>query len=215
MRKIVSLALLLSIGSLGCGAIRPHVVYTSFGQADPEKDESVVKAYEKGSEKTSDDDVVVLVDTIPEGIEIGLGTITIKDGYRHQLVGKFGVNPGFGGGPLALYWFADYETGWRKGYCYPQVVLNWLTLSLWMAVPLSYVCNGDASLTKAAVIRQTKALARSAGGNLVIMGWSGAGIDSNPNVVWGASGFILRADPKFKKVEQDVTPGGTVAPKTL
>jgi hypothetical protein len=212
---MVSLALLLNLASIGCGSIRPHVVYTSFGPADPEKDEAVVKGFEQQSHRTGDDDVVVLVDTIPEGVEIGLGTITIKDGYHHQLIGKFGVNPGFGGGPLSLYWFADYETGWRKAYCYPQVVLNWLTLSLWMVVPLSYVCDGDASLTKAAVIRHMKALARSAGGDLVLMGWTGAGLESDPNVVWGAGGFILRADPRLKSGKLPATPADLAAPKKL
>lgn len=44
--------------------------------------------------------------------------------------------------PGRVFWFIRYrpEQRWRKGYCYWQVPLLWVTLGAWHIVPLHYVC---------------------------------------------------------------------------
>lgn len=41
-----------------------------------------------------------------------------------------------------LFWFGDYrpEQRWRKGLCYWQVPIMWLTLGVWHIVPIYYPC---------------------------------------------------------------------------
>lgn len=192
----------------GCGAIRPVVSYSAFGDADPEGDDAVVAGAENG-EDVPKGDVRVLVDQIPEGLELSDGKITVLDGYDHQLVGKFKAVPqltqhGF----LALFSFADYEAGWRKGYCYPQTVLNYLTLTMWSyLVPLAYPCWGDARTDKASVVRYARRVAKAAGGNLVIMSY----VEIRDFVA--GLGYILVADPRMLSGELETKPGVLVDPK--
>src|SRR5262249_52715369 len=105
--------------SLHCASIRPRAVYTGFGKADPDRDEQVSNGYREHLAQVAPDDVVVLVDTIPEGLEITGTNIMVKEGYQHQLVGKFELAQNFGMSMTGLMWFTDYESSWRKPYCYP------------------------------------------------------------------------------------------------
>lgn len=187
-----------------CAGIRPSLNYSGFGEADPEKDERVIAKHREATLAPSRsaaaiDGVVVLIDTVPQGIEVEDGKIQVAEGYAHRLVGKFVLSPGSGWGFTALFHFSDYENSWRKPYCYPQVVLNFATLAMWGSlVPLSYPCWGDPSMTKQDVVREAKALAGAADGDLVILGYIGAGYQGDPNQVIGAAGYVLRADPRMK-----------------
>ena len=183
-----------------CGAVRPKVDYEAFGHADPDKDDAIVDRYNHRPAETTPPEVMVLVDTIPEGIDVKDGKVSIKEGYEHELLGKFVLVRGSGGGVFALYSFSDYETGWRKGYCYPQVVLNYATLTMWsLFVPTSYPCWGDNGLTKKEAVSEAKHVAAAAGGDLVVLGYGGAGITGDRNDVLGAAGFIFKKDPRLGK----------------
>lgn len=184
---------------LGCGAIQPTLNYEGFGQADPERDEQIVTGIRENVPPPVGNEVVVLVDTLPEGISLDDGAIKVEDGYQHQLLGKFALLPGNGGFVSAIS-FADYKDSWRKGYCYWQAPLGWVTLTLWnFLVPLNYPCWGDASMTKKDAVAEAKQVAKAAGGDLVIMTYAGTGMTGDANYVYGAVGFIVKVDPRMKE----------------
>lgn len=184
---------------LGCGAIQPTLNYEGFGAADPERDQAMVQKLRETEPPPVGSEVVVLVDTIPEGINLDDGAIKVEDGYQHQLLGKFALLPGAGGFVSAIS-FPDYKDSWRKGYCYWQAPLGWVTLTLWtFLVPLNYPCWGDASMEKKDAVAEAKQVAKAAGGDLVIMTYAGAGLGGDANYVYGAVGFILKVDPRMKQ----------------
>jgi hypothetical protein len=200
LRFVLRGATLFACLSLGaCAAVKPNVDYEAFGHADPDSDDAVVERYKsRPANAAKPPEVMVLVDTIPEGIDVKDGKVTVKDGYDHELLGKFVLVRGSGGGISALYTFSDYEAGWHKGYCYPQVVLNYATLTLWsLLVPTAYPCWGDNHLTKKEAVAEAKHVAAAAGGDLVVFGYGGAGFTGNRNDVVGAAGFIFRKDPRL------------------
>jgi hypothetical protein len=196
---------ILTLVVSGCGAIRPTIEYTRFGEADPERDRSVVNDVRQSYEAPppSAQQVAVLVDTIPEGLDVGTGQIKVVDGYQHQLVGKFQLTHASRAGSLSLWWFSDYESDWRRGYCYPQVVLTLATLMIWSMTPLAVPCWGDPRMTKVDAIAYARRIATAAGGDLVIMGY-GRRFDSE--LILDAAGIILRADPRMKRGELKSVP---------
>ena len=202
-------ALVGCLSASGCAAVRPKVDYEAFGHADPDSDDAVVERYNSRPPPASSKppEVMVLVDTIPEGIDVKDGKVTVKNGYDHELLGKFMLVRGNGGGITALYMFSDYEASWQKGYCYPQVVLNYATLTLWsLLAPTAYPCWGDNHLTKKDAVLEAKHVAAAAGGDLVVLGYGGAGFTGDRNDVVGAAGFIFRKDPRLGKGSMKTRP---------
>ncbi|MBI3183036.1 MAG: hypothetical protein HYZ28_12940 [Myxococcales bacterium] len=191
MRLLLVFALALS----GCATLNPRVRYSGFGEADPARDREALKRYlsTRDTPPPAASSVKVLVDTIPEGLEIKEGSIQVSDGYEHQVLGKFTAASG-PGMYLSLLWFADYTSGFHKGYCYPQVPLTWVTLGMWgILVPLAFPCWGSFTIDKTDMIGHLKALGAAAGGNMVITGFA---TTQDQDSVFMATGFIIRADPR-------------------
>ncbi|MEW5742987.1 MAG: hypothetical protein AB1938_28990 [Myxococcota bacterium] len=187
MRHLALVVLVSIFGTLstGCAALTPRPTsYTAFGEADPARDKSVLDGFDKLSEapQSSRPEVKVLVDTLPVGVDVKDGTITVENGAPYELVGKFAI--GTKGG-----FFPDYKDGWRKGLCYPQQPLMAVTLLIWAAVPTYWPCFASGTMSRADAIEAAKTLAWSAGANLVLLSYAGQGDE-----VGGSVGFLLKTD---------------------
>jgi hypothetical protein len=71
------------------------------------------------------------------------GLLIAEAGSGHEVLTRVGlVFPGMEN-PGMAFWFRKYrpEQRWRKGLCYWQVPLAWLTLGIWKVVPLGYPCD--------------------------------------------------------------------------
>lgn len=90
---------------------------------------------------------IQVLSTLPKGITGANGVFTAAEDSEYQILGKVqtGTNGGIGGfssfhaTPLYFYPFNEDES-WRKPYCWVQVPLVWLTLTLWAGVPTYYPC---------------------------------------------------------------------------
>jgi hypothetical protein len=200
MPKLTLLALLAAL--TGCATLNPRVTYSGFGEADPVAEAGLLQKYRDSRADAPSEaaaKVKVLVDTIPEGIEFKDGHIAVSDGYKHRIIGKFSLTQGIGALYIGNFWFADYASGGRKALCYPQVVLTWVTLGLWMLVPTSYFCWGDIGNSKVELIDHVKKLTATAGGNVAVIGFV-PGVD--PEMSQGAGGIILEVDPESLKSDK-------------
>lgn len=142
----------------------------------------VVKTADAMDDKTASD-VEVLVGKLPEGVAIEGGTVRV-DPARCELLGTVTAKTN-GIVDFINFWFYPYveEEAWRKGFCFWQVPLTWVTLTTWSFVsPLSYPCKViDSGSSPAAVearkekIMQTLRRATKAmGANLLIVTSSGS-----------------------------------------
>lgn len=186
---------LMVLGLIGCGPLQSEPNFQGFGEADLERDAQVLQRYDelRGDEKPRKE-VRVLLDTIPEGIKLDGGQFSVEEGYQHQIVGKFALAPQ-GGMFYFMAWFHDYEDGWRKGLCYWQVPLEWLTLGIWTAVPTAYPCFPTPAREKLKLQADAKALAEAAGADTVIMGWF---MSLDQKEALGAAGLLIKLDPRMK-----------------
>ncbi|MCC6334997.1 MAG: hypothetical protein IT380_13550 [Myxococcales bacterium] len=186
MRHLAAVAVLVAATlSTGCAALKPRPTsYTAFGEADPARDKSVLEGFDKLKEEpqASRPEVKVLVDTLPVGVDMKDGTISVEDGAPYELVGKFSI--GTKGGL-----FPDYKDGWRKGLCYPQAPLVAVTLLAWAVVPTYWPCFTSGMMSRTDAIDAAKTLAWSAGANLVLLSYAGSGEE-----VGGGVGFLLKTD---------------------
>lgn len=190
-----------------CATLRPKPQYTAFGEADPAGDQQVIDRYKAlmdSNDESAGQSVKVLVDTVPEGIELKEGLIKVADGYNHEIVGKFALVPQVG----TPMWFSEYESTPRKAICWPQVPLVWVTLTLWLVVPTSWVCYGSSVTSKPEFISYVKRLGAAAGGNMVILS-----MVANQDEVASGTGFILKLDPAMldpKRRPPDAPPAQSI-----
>jgi hypothetical protein len=184
---------LCAVLSGGCATVANSahtVTFTTFGDADTinKRQKDVLERFKALREHPPADKIAgvkVLQNALPDGVEVKDGTISVKDGYPHVVLGKFTLSPSF----ASTFWFADYDPTWRKGYCYWQVPLTWVTLGLWQAlVPISYPCAGG-KLMHDVAIEQVKTLAVVVGANLVVLE-----IKENEEVVGSASGLLIHTE---------------------
>lgn len=181
----ISIVVIAVAVSTGCASLKARPTqFTSFGEADPARDKSVITKFDALDERPADErpEVKVLVDTIPEGIEVADNTIKVSEGAPYELVGKFeiGTRGGF---------FPDYRDGWRKGLCYPQQPLMAITLMTWALVPTYWPCFAGGGMSREDAIDAAKTLAWSAGANLVLLSYRGTGEE-----VGGGAGFLIKTD---------------------
>lgn len=181
------------VGALaGCGAVTPKPQYTRLGLADPEADKRVTDRY-LAIRKSTDVDLSkarVFVDTIPEGLRLQDGQLSVEDGYAHKIVGKFVLL----NTRKRLYWFPpffDYEDKWRKGFCYWQVPLVWATLGVWSISPTAIPCHPAEKQPKAVWVKEVRAVAIAGNADSAIMSYVSPWEDEAA----GAAGFLFHIDP--------------------
>jgi len=205
----------LCIGLTGCATLNPVVNVTSLGEANPSRDEEIAERFE---EATSDDEPVdasvrVLVDTVPEGLTYADGQLSVDEGYAHEVVAHFEMTTDGGFLNFPTFWFTasffDYEATWRRGLCWWQVPLEWVSLGFWSVVPTSYPCHPTIFRSKAAWVDSVKALAQAAGASSAIMSY----IDADQKEARGTVGFLIKLDPKvlvgrFKTRPMELKPAG-------
>jgi hypothetical protein len=187
------LLVLCALFSGGCATVANSahpVTFTTFGDAETinQRQKDVLERFKAIRANPPLDklgDVKILQNATPEGIEIKDGTISVKEGYPHVVLGKFTLSSAL----ASTIWFADYEPTWRKGYCYPQVPLTWVTIGLWQfLVPLAYPCWGG-KLSHDVAIQQMKTLAVVVGANLIV-----AEIVEADDVVGRVNGILIRTN---------------------
>jgi hypothetical protein len=165
--------------SSGCATIHPDAVVQSFGESNPAHNKQIAEqAMDRGA---NDEGVKVISGKLPDGLDIQeRGTkIVVQPGFesKYTVLGTIEAdyNRATASGTVKnVYWAWNYDEGWRKGLCYPQVPLKILTLGIWsFFVPLHYPCF--ASIPGDESDRQTDlqaVIARGAkvmGGNLAIL----------------------------------------------
>jgi len=176
----------------GCGHLQLKADYSHMGEEDPGLNARIQTQYqaERDSKPISRNEVRVLVDSIPEGLSVNDGVISNQEGYNHKIFGRFSLNPNHRA-------FPDYEQGWRKGVCYWQVPLTWITLGIWMTVPTYYPCYTTSYNSKEMILDEVRRLVRIVGGDLAVITYHGVDRD-DPTLAIGVSGFVLRLDPRLK-----------------
>ncbi len=122
-------------------------------------------------------EVPVLLNELPPGVTLSDGKVNIAPEAPWVLVAQASADPN---GGRSYWWmgFYDYneDESWRKGLCYPQVPLHWLTLGIWYIVPTDYACNvseshsvESANNRKRRVIRTLQRAAKATGSDLVVL----------------------------------------------
>jgi len=197
-KRILRVALgAFCMGLTGCATLNPVVNVTSLGEANPAHDEEIAESFEEtiNSDEPVDGSVRVLVDTVPEGLTYSDGQLSVDEGYAHEVLAHFEMKS-YDGVLFPTFYFTagffDYEAAWRRGLCWWQVPLEWVTLGFWTAVPTSYPCHPTIFRSKAAWVESVKALAQSAGASSAIMSY----VDADQQEAKGTVGFLIKLDPK-------------------
>jgi hypothetical protein len=167
----------------------------SVGEANPERDEQIAERFEDApsAQQPADEQVHVLVDTVPEGLTYADGQLSVDKGYDHEVLASFEMKTIE---RHATFWFTAqffaYEDTWRRGLCWWQVPLQWVTLGFWSVVPTSYPCHPTAYRSKAAWVESVRTLAEVADATGVIMTYA----DDDQKEALRTLGFLVRLDPK-------------------
>lgn len=202
----------------GCATLPPGGTFKMSGVADLEGEQDVLHRYSDAivevmttGNYVPKEEVTVLLSAAPEGLEMRDGVIRNVEGYQHKVIGTFTTY----GRSANTFWFADYKEGWRKGVCYPQTPLTWVTIGLWDVLsPTTWVCKGSPWLSKNDLIHASRTMAKEAGGDLVILQFVGEGFEGTAALQ--AHGVIIRADPRLaqRRALEDAKPFEPVAPPT-
>jgi hypothetical protein len=171
-------AFALASGSFGCASLTFLPTIQSIGEY---KNTQKFADLAEDMPANSAEDVKVLIQALPEGMELKDGQI-VFDHERYEMLGKVtaewknptGVNMGL--------WFYDYkhDESWRTGYCAWQVPLSWVTLTLWAwLMPTYYPCRvggGTEEERRADIVETLQRATKALGGNLVVVAGFG-GVD--------------------------------------
>lgn len=188
----VVLVLSVMVSASACANMAPTLEYRSLGAYDPgrtKRDKAVVDLARNN--RNPSQRVIVLVDALPKGISLAHGTLQVEEGYQHQVLGWFKVTRT----RASPIWFYPYRGIGRKALCYWQVPLTWITLGIWMIVPTSYPCWSKNSMPVDDAVQKAKAIAESAGGDLI----AGTFLMKQGERVLGFVGIVIRVDPRFKE----------------
>ena len=197
--------LLASSFFLGCQTveIKDELVssFSYMGEANFEQERKIRKDFKKSLEKQTPvkkGDVKVLIDAIPEGVSYSDGIISVKEGYKHEIVGKFTIQRDFSALFWQQYWIMDYESPVANVLCNVQAPLKALTLGIWSVYsPTYWLCWPKFKYTPERATKDVARLAKSADGNLAITSFVKiipSDIDEDIAVI-SMSGFILKIDP--------------------
>lgn len=189
-RLPLHLALILGTFSVGCATahVQPEARFKGSWAENPEMDREIRKFLQDHNDElmtdTADPGIEVWVGKIPAGIEVREGVISVQEGVPYEILGKASVM--FDSG--SQFAFPDYEDGWRKGLCYWQVPVTWLTLGLWAVVPLNYPCSVKSPREKEDVLTATRNLVKKVGGHFFV----GDYLFETEDHAVGVMGFVVR-----------------------
>jgi hypothetical protein len=195
MKRSVTYLGLLSFAMIGCAGVPSKGQFTHVGEADPVFEKQVNKRIKdvKKLYEAPEAEVKVFIDSLPEGVVYSDGVMSVADGYKHELLGKFSASPD------AIVYYAGisyafkYKAAWRNAYCNFHSVIPPLMYSptYWAAG-----CFVSGTLPHEELINSAKNIALSAGGDMVL----GSFMASRPekSTALGFSGWILKMDPQFK-----------------
>lgn len=206
----ISGLLVVASGLVACAPLSPRYAYQGFGAADPGRDRAVVEKMDK-LPTPKPTEVVVLLDTLPEGLETNGLAFKVKEGWHHEVLGKVEVAPNGHVSFVTLLGFPEYEDTGHKVACYPQTVLTWSTLTLWAFVsPTAYPCWGKVGIDQEAAVDALRKGGAAAGGDLVV-----ASLVRLDDRVYSAHGVVLRADQRLKGGAVEApSPGAAATPTT-
>jgi hypothetical protein len=122
----------------GCASVSPTVRTNGFGPNDPTRDRAAARDGAGGS-------VEVIIGALPPGLAAEGENIRVLPGYErtYRVVGRVeaDLTRQIASAPTRNWLTSwNYDQGWRKGLCWPQVPLKIVTLGLWTAVPTHYPC---------------------------------------------------------------------------
>lgn len=122
---------------------------------------------------------------VPAGLALSdFGDVTAAPGSGFEVVGDFAITAAHGFPML----FNDYSSVGRKAYCYWQTPLTWVTLGVWMAVPLNYPC-WSRWLTRAEGIGLLRAMGKAAGADVLVLPW---GLNDRQDIFHQTAGVFVR-----------------------
>ena len=176
-RALSLLALLVTLSTTACASSTFSPGATFHGT--PRSALEVVKTADAMDEKTASD-VEVLVGQLPEGVAVEGGAVRV-DPARYELLGTVTAKSN-GVVDFVNFWFYPYaeDEAWRKGFCYWQVPLTWVTLTI--VSPLAYPCkviDGGSSAAavegrKDKIMHTLRRATKAMGGDLLIVTSSGS-----------------------------------------
>lgn len=187
---------------IGCASVNSQLKFDYYGEYDKKGEAQVRQEFKtlQGANLETIleriNDVVLLQDTLPEGIRSDSGTLSVAPGYKHIIVGKFVLVPD-AVGTQSILKFADYKDNWRKPLCYPQVVLSYATLMIWPILPVAYPCFSKFGTSKEDYATEMKKIGLAAGGDLIIFSFLFDNADKESAL--SATGYVLKIDPKLKR----------------
>jgi hypothetical protein len=194
--RLLCLSFTLATGCM-TAHVRPEVEFKGSWAEDPAKDAQVRKELDEKSgallAKSPKSDIEVFVGKLPAGIKLEGGVLKVEDGAPFEILGRASLLVGEG----TPFGFPDYEQGWRKGYCYWQAPLTWVTLGIWALIPVNYPCGVSYWRTKQEVLTATKNLVDELGGHVFV----GDYINETRDEASGITGFVIRKNdaPEPKK----------------
>jgi len=135
---IASLAL-----SVGCASVSPTVRASGFGRVDTVRDRAV--AAQAGTQERAASRVEAVYGQLPPGLSLQGEQVVVQRGYErtYRVLGRVeaDLTRQVASAPTRNWLTSwNYDQGWRKGLCWPQVPLKILTLGLWTASPTHYPC---------------------------------------------------------------------------
>lgn len=90
---LLSLSLLLACAEGPYVRVQPINAYRAYGDYHPAaEDEAVVKKSETANPAASN--VRIIQEALPPGIEMKDGTLGVRPGFKHKLIGKYAYSPG-------------------------------------------------------------------------------------------------------------------------
>ena len=156
--------MLTALAASGCGFVAPNVKFRS-NEVRPMDDDRVSDDFENHRSSPVYGDVTVVENDENAGLDVVDGTLKRYRGQDIEIVGTFELT-----GVIRTPWYpADYLAVPRKIICWPQVPLAWVTLGIWLVVPLSYACWSKTPTDRDHWIAWVKQIVDSAGGNLGVV----------------------------------------------
>jgi hypothetical protein len=189
VQRLVSRTLLaLAItGGLGCASVRPNVSLELPGDANPDREDAILRTFRaRLSAGARPERQVRVLDSL----------MTDQPRSEARLLGRVQLEAGALPDMMSVWTFTDYRAGWRKVYCYPQVILTYASVLVWSFLPPSYPCwaNGAGGVTKRDLVEDLRLLTDVMGGNLAVATF-GSNLDYDSDAISSVTAEVYASDP--------------------